>query len=55
MDLFFIFYFYRGIEMVSSIVEFQWYWHRLLNFWYRDIPSTNGTSGIAEKAIESWH
>ena len=36
--LLFIFYFYRGIEMVSSIVEFQWYWYRLLHFWYRDNP-----------------
>ena len=25
---------------VLRIVEFHWYWYRLLNVWYRDIPST---------------
>ena len=31
----------RGIEMVLRIVEFQWYWYRLLHFWYCDIPTYN--------------
>src|SRR4029434_2193501 len=28
-------------KLASRIVLFYWYWHRLLNFWYRDTPNTH--------------
>ena len=33
------FFFTVVSKLALRIVLFYWYWHRLLNFWYRDTPS----------------
>ena len=43
-DLLFCFSFFTVVSnWVSRIVEFHWYWYRLLNVWYRNIPSPDQT------------
>ena len=35
------FFFTVVSKLASRIVLFYWYWYRLLNFWYRDTPTTH--------------
>lgn len=34
-----VYFFARVSNFVLRIIEFQWYWYKLSNFWYCDIPT----------------